>query len=155
MPVNELDVKKQIRRLRVVFNTSKPEPELIEGWLWVLKDKVNNGELMTAVSEYAQSGARYFPNPGQILDLVRSKRSPVEYQDHDGGNDAADALECPTCKRKLRVLAPEEQVWTVWDEDERKFKNILPPAANPRLGILHDYKAHRDAKADIVGSYRK
>lgn len=156
MAVNELDVRKQIRRLLVVFNTGKPEAELVEGWMWVLKDKLDNGELMAAVSEYAASGARYFPSPGQVLELARSRRSPTQY--HEGptnGNGADDGLKCPTCHAILRELAPDEQVWTVWDEDQAKYVNILPEAKGSRMGILHDYQKHREARADIVGSYRK
>lgn len=154
MAVTELDIKKQIRRLRVVFNTSKPEEELIEGWMWVLGKKVDNVEMMAAVSEYAQSGARYFPSPGQILELVRSKRPPPEYVE-GGGASHDHALSCPTCGAKLRVLQPDEQVWTEWDEEGRSFRNILPAAEKPRLGILHNYQAHRDQKAEIIGGYRR
>lgn len=157
MAVNELEIRKQVRRLLVVFNSSKPEAEIVEGWKWVLGDKIDNVEMMSAVSEYAQSGSRYFPSPGQILDAARSKRTPATYEDRAArnGNGPDPAVECPTCGQRLRELKPEEQVWVEWDEDTETFKNIAAPAKNPRLGILHDYRKHREAGAATIGSYRR
>lgn len=156
MAVNELEISKQVKRLAAVFNTQKPIEEIVEAWKWVLGEDLEYFELMGAVSDYAKSGARYFPNPGQIREAALSRRGPGSYEaeEHKRQNDD-QFLRCPTCDAVLRELTPAEQVWTVWDEDRQAYVNILPEARGARMGILHDYKRHREARADIIGSYRR
>lgn len=156
MRITEADIRKQVRRLKVVFGSKKPEDQIIEGWKWILMDDsaaVTPSELISAVREYASSESRFFPTPGQLLELIKAKRSPAAYDGQGKGQDPM--LQCPTCGAKVRVLAPEEQVWFVWSEKENAFENILPEAKAPRLGILHDFKAHRNEGAEIIGGYRR
>jgi hypothetical protein len=60
MGLTEHDIKKQVKRLKVVFGTSKADEQIIEAWKWILMDEVTNPELMAAVREYAEGGHRFF-----------------------------------------------------------------------------------------------
>lgn len=155
MDITELDVRKQVRRLLTVYSTAKSEDAVTAAFFHVLGGKLGPVDLMAAVSAYLESPARYMPTPGVLLELARAKM-------REGGGSYGDApqredyaLRCPTCGAKLRELGPDDQVWTEWSEDENKFINVLPAATGPRLGILHDYRIHRERGVMIVGGYRR
>lgn len=154
MPVTEIEIRRQVRRLLVVFNSSKPEDQLVEGWKWVLGEDVEYEELMAAVSDYAKSDGKYFPTPGQVRTAALAKRAPNQYTECEG-NGHDPALSCETCGAEIRELSPDEQVWFEWDDSADQYVNVLPPAQRPRFGILHDYRRHRERGDRIVGGYRR
>ena len=131
-----------------MFGSQKTADELVEGWRWVLGSDITQVELMTAVSEYAKAGGRFFPTPSQIRTLaIAGRRDNVTST--GTSSDWNQTLEgpCPTCGALLRLLEPGEQVNYGWDDEKRAYvnQNTVPKAA--RYGVLHDLARHRSSTA--------
>lgn len=155
MPVTELDIRKQVRRLEAVYRAPKSTDELVESWKWVLGSDVSPEELMAAVSDYAKSSARYFPTPGQIREAAFLRRTHSG-EAHQGPKDWTQTMDgpCPVCGAVLRMLDPDEQVQTAWDDVAGEYTHQGAPALNPRFGVLHDRRQHESARTPAVGFWR-
>ena len=156
MPVTEIDIRRQVRRLEVVFSTKKTTDEIVEAWKWVLADDLDADELMKAVSDYAKSGGRYFPTPGQIREIALVGRVAGIYGQKAGPKAWDQTLDgpCPICGAVLRMLKPEEQVQFGWDEKDGKFMHMGADSECSRFGVLHDRRKHEQANQPAVGYWR-
>ena len=155
MPVTEIDLRKQIRRLEAVYRAPKPTDELVASWAWVLSD-VEPGEPMGAVSDYARSPARYFPTPGQIREAALLRRVESGGAAQLGPRSWNQTLKgpCPVCGAVLRMLKPEEQVQFGWDEESGKFMHMGAEAQGERFGVLHDRRKHESAHEPAIGYWK-
>lgn len=139
MNVTELDLRTQIKRLVTIFNTKKTVDELVEAWKWVLGD-LEPHELMSAVSEYAKSGGRFFPTPGQIREHAIQKRPGAESFTSSDWNQLQEGP-CPACGAVMRLLTPKEQT----------CGGLYSVGEAQRYGVLHDIAQHNRAGEATVG----
>lgn len=160
MSVTELDIKQAVRRLSAVFNMSKPEAEVVSAWKWVLGDDLDPIELSKAVTEYAKSGARYFPTAGQIREAaIHARTATTVAPQRQNWNQTLDGP-CPVCGAVLReITAAERGATQIWDRDERGVHGLRDrtPAELKQLdgyGVVHDSERHRIANEPIVGYAR-
>lgn len=159
--VAEHDIRKQVRRLSAVYSTSKPEDQVVEAWKWVLGDDVGPVELMSAVTDYAKSGARYFPTPGQIREAALGHRSGVTNPEAPRDWNQLQEGPCPVCGAMLQLATDplaQQVVWhhyrnpktTRWEGKLRKRTKDDPPPLK-RYTVIHDAGAHQRAGAPIIG----
>lgn len=141
MSVNELDLRRQIKRLTAIFNTKKTVDELVEAWKWVLSD-LEPHELMSAVSDYARGGSRFFPTPGQIRENAIQKRPGAESFVSTDWNQLQEGP-CPVCGAVMRLLTPKEQT----------FGGSYAEGDALRQGVLHDLGQHTRAGVPAVGCW--
>lgn len=151
--VTEHDIRRQVRRLLAVYNTSKPEDEIVEAWQWVLGSDVEPVELMAAVSDYAKSGARYMPTPGALREAAIAKRAgrPPDSGSPSDWNQTLDGP-CPVCGAVLQ-LAPDPVDLGVYDARAGKWRERTADDSPPpkRYRVLHDGHLHRERGEPIVG----
>lgn len=154
--VTELEIRKQVRRLRNVFSTGKNEDEQVKAWSFVFDGEgIDNQALMAAVSKAAKSESRYMPNPGQVLAIAKEARGGIARVMPTKSRD--ETQPCPVCGAVLRLLPPEDQVHFGWDDVEGEYRNLgvpVPADSPPRYGVLHDLQKHRAAGVQAVGYWR-
>lgn len=160
MPLDEMVVAKQVRRLQLAYNTSKPTGDIVKAWLWVMRDDLEPDELMSAVSEYARGSSSYFPTPGKILEIALRQRrdsgKPIERGPQ--GWDQRQEGPCPVCGAVMQLLSPEQMgQHEVYDVVARKAISVdalreagsaMPPQ---RYGVLHNLTAHDRAGKPAIG----
>ena len=148
--LNDLDVKRQMRRLAAVYHAPDDREAAVSVWRDVLGD-LDEGDLDAAVSQYLREPHTYFPKPGKIREIAQMARrengKPTEAREEQ------DPSVCRVCGAVLRELSPAEQVAYYWDDASGKYVNGVLPAIRPRLGILHSLKRHREAGQPVIGSY--
>jgi len=157
MNINEIEMRKAIRRLMAVFPGQKTEDEHYRAWHYVFDgEHISNTDLMRATSDACKAGGRFMPNAGQILQRALVVLRESGNLDRSVSSDWNQKQEgpCPTCGATLRMLEPEEQVHTYWDDEDKRFVNGAALAIGPKFGILHDRRKHTQAKAPAVGFWR-
>lgn len=145
MAVTEVDIRKQVRRLRDVYSSSKSEDQLVNAFNFVFRgEPIDNPDLMAAVTSIAKEGGRFMPNPGVVLQ--RAKQIRGEERGFASTAVSWDGVSpCPTCGAKLQDLEPHEQVRFGFNE-EGEWINLAPRTHRTRIGHLHDYRAHARAR---------
>lgn len=139
MKLTDLDLRRQIKRLKAIYNTKKTDDELVEAWRWVLGD-LEPHELMSAVSDYAKGGGRFFPVPGQIREHAVQKRPGAGNFESTDWNQLQEGP-CPVCGAVMRLLTPKEQT----------FGGDYAEGEAQRYGVLHDLGMHTRAGEPAVG----
>ena len=149
MHVTELDLRKQVRRLREVFPTSKSEDDLVQAFRFVFNgEKVTVPDVSAAVSRLAKTDKRFMPTPGQVLTVAKTIRSESGGWKPEGSKvDLSGETPCPACGAKVRLLQPDEQVRFGWDERDGRYVDMSAkpaPGAPARYGVLHDVRKHAE-----------
>lgn len=152
--VTDLEIRKNVRRLMAVFSTSKAEDEVVEAWKWVLASDVEPMELAMAVSDYAKSGARYFPTPGQLREAAMAHRTsqPAEAGASKDWNQLQEGP-CPVCGAVLQLATDPLASRQVYDSRVGKWRARTrdDPPPTKRYTVVHDLAEHARRDAPVVG----
>lgn len=141
--IAKLDALEQVKRLNSAgYSLSRGATAEGVASLWTETLDVRSDELRSAVSVYVRKGGRFFPKPGELLDIVRDLRSEqggrpsdlrskyLAWEQHQQGP-------CPVCAAVIQLVTAEQR------------GGVSEGAA--RYGILHDFREHQDARVPHVG----
>lgn len=141
--IAHFDALEQVKRLASAgYGLSRDATAEGVARLWTETLEIKPEELRQAVSSYVKRGGRYFPRPGDLMDIVRDQRTQqggkpgdlyATYmaweQNHEGP--------CPVCGAVVQLVTASQRG---------------DVSAGPdRLGMHHDWRIHRDKRVPHVG----